>query len=908
MKNWFELIDLDRDIKEGNFDPSVFAADLYQVWEGEAPSEYQDPFRFFQKTYITKGLEGLLARVQKRLRQGKGDRVLNIQTPFGGGKTHSLISLYHFVTAGSDVEDLLPDGLDPVEASTWVMAGSALNPVQGNEVNGLHARTLWGDLGAQMGGEDGYNHFQENDETLTPPGSKFLKEYLRDHQPFVLLMDEVLHYVNAAQPVEAGNDYLGSLTLAFCQQLTEAVTNLENGVLLATLPDSELENFGSDEQTTLSQLEKIFGRKEAKVTPVQHQEIYYIVQNRLFEETLDETGISETVNRYFEYYNNHPDQFPGKVRGDGYRDQLEKSYPFHPDLIDTLYQKWGTFSSFQRTRGVLSLLGQITWDLYEREVNTDLILPGHVNLERPEIRRQFIEHIGEEYDGIIDADIAGPNAKAPSLESEKKHRHLAEKIATSIFLHSFTAGEDRASAGNEEVKLATLNADQEHSLVTDTLQKLENELWYLSKEGTDNYYFSHVPNLNRMIIDKKDLFEEEWKTKFSDLLQEHEIIGDRLNVIRWPNESRDIPDKREIQLVLLAPDQSYEDVKDWIRTRGNTMREYRNILIFSEPDPGFLSNLRENINEWLALDEIQTDLTEEAEEDPRTRSLVDEVEERRERLEENFPKDVLSVYRRFIVNGTTNDLGQPSKGRESLTNWYRRNLEDMEMIAGEITPRLIKRDLLGDDRELRTSIVRDQFYKNTDLPKPPNEGVIKQSIRDGVRKSVFGLGYKSEDGAYVEVHLAEQHLEGTLPNWDEEEFIVSREFASEWKQKQAEEEEDKPVQTGPDDTDGTVEDGARTITKEPEEDTEDTDEEITRYVKANYDFDDVPAEAMAKLIRGVINQLHRHADEMNISLRIESKSEKGISETVIENQVRETIRQLKQSDGVSLTDEELEEK
>ena len=84
-----------RDILEGRLTLNVFAADLWEVFEGRAPDEYKDPTQFFQKTYQTDGLKHLLSIVEGRLNGRGGDPVIQIQTPFGGGKTHTLIAMYH---------------------------------------------------------------------------------------------------------------------------------------------------------------------------------------------------------------------------------------------------------------------------------------------------------------------------------------------------------------------------------------------------------------------------------------------------------------------------------------------------------------------------------------------------------------------------------------------------------------------------------------------------------------------------------------------------------------------------------------------------------------------------------------------------------------------------------------------
>ena len=95
MKAFHTIAVPHRDILDGRLTMDVFAADLWEVSQQRGADEYKDADIFFRKTYLTDGLKNLLAVVEKRLRGTGGDPVIQIQTPFGGGKTHALIAMYH---------------------------------------------------------------------------------------------------------------------------------------------------------------------------------------------------------------------------------------------------------------------------------------------------------------------------------------------------------------------------------------------------------------------------------------------------------------------------------------------------------------------------------------------------------------------------------------------------------------------------------------------------------------------------------------------------------------------------------------------------------------------------------------------------------------------------------------------
>lgn len=437
MKSWYDIITPHEDIRKGEFDEAVFHADLADVADGNAPADYRDPYLFYKKTYPTAGLQNLLQRVYQTLSTGAGSSVVQIQTPFGGGKSHALVAIYHYLKNGHKIKELLPNGLELITNKVVAISGDHWNPVEGKTTDGVTRWTFWGDVAYQIGGVEGYEIFRQNDESRISPGKDKLRSFLEAHQPFVLLFDEILEYINRAldekYDVKGKTDVsLGTQTFSFFQELTEAVAAIPKGILVVTLPSSYLEDFSENEEASLTRLNKIFGRLESIETPVQGEEVYAVIRRRLFEvEGLKAGPMREIVQNYFQVYQQYHDDLPPKIRDANYREKMEMAYPFHPDVIDILYEKWSTFSTFQRTRGVLRLLANIVEDLYQREVPLDLILPGDINLDRPSIRQEFLKHIGLEYEGVIGSDIAGHEAKSILLDSANKPwKHLAQLIST----------------------------------------------------------------------------------------------------------------------------------------------------------------------------------------------------------------------------------------------------------------------------------------------------------------------------------------------------------------------------------------------------------------------------------------------------------------------------------------------
>ena len=680
MRNWFDIAVPHADIRKGDFDEAVFAAKLGDVVAGQAPEDYNDAFAFYKKTYLTGGLEHLLRRVSEKLGAGKGPGVVELQTPFGGGKTHALILVYHYLKSGGRVEEMLPEGVELIEPAIATIVGTDINPSEGFRDGDVVRRTLWGEIAYQLGGEEGYAKLAKNDRDRISPGKNDLRDLLEPLQPFVLLIDEVLEYVIRARGIEIAESTLASQTLAFFNELTEAVSGLPRGLMVVTLPSSDIEDFGEADQRNLAQLEKIFGRVEAIYTPVKGEEVYSIIRRRLFEPVSDEAAVREIVDGYVRVYQGHKDELPPKVREGEYRHKMELAYPFHPEVIDILYEKWGTFSSFQRTRGVLRLLANVIEEAYQSERNADLILPGDINLDRPSVRQEFLRHIGPEYESVVGSDIAGVDAKSQVLDrANRGWKHLAERNATAVFVHSFTADRSNRGTTMPYIKLSVVRPETIPSLVTEVLHKQSNELWYLNQQG-EQYYFSDVPNLNRMVIDKKGVVQpfavrEELERRIK------RELGTNLRCYLWPRSSDEVPDNHDLKLAVLDPDEHYtpEALEGWLNRRGSGFRVYKNTLFFALADRDRHARFVDAVKEYLALLEIQEQIRKD--DRPGMAEKRGEVKRRIDKFEDDAPLKVREMYRTAAVprgSGSLEmiDLGQPAIGKENLDSWYRKELSD----------------------------------------------------------------------------------------------------------------------------------------------------------------------------------------------------------------------------------------
>lgn len=750
MKPWRKVVELHKDVKRGKIDESVFAADLGDVVNGRGPIEYQDPELFFKKTYPTKGLLNLLVAILSRLSgKGEGEPVIQIQTPFGGGKTHSLIALYHLFKSGTEISYL--DSVKNISerASVTKIPETKIVTFIGTTKDIFGGKTPWGELAYQLGK---FELVKINEEKKVPPGKDLLHKII-GNEPTLILMDEIAEYAVKAR------DFRAQL-MAFFQEITETVKVLPRASLVATLPSSF--PYGEEGEMVLSQLQRIFGRLEAIYTPVEGEEIYEVIRKRLFEDLGDERERKRTVSSHWELYQRLGDDVPPEVRQPAYRERMLKAYPFHPEIIDVLFERWSTYPTFQRTRGALRLLANVVSDLYQRGNDAPLIQSSHVNLANPKIRRELIKHIGNEYEGVIASDIANGNAKAKTLDreigTEYERFNVATGLATSIFLYSFSGGK-KQGATPAQLRVCFLREEIPPALVGDSLQRLEETLWYLHEEQ-GLFYFASQPNLNRIIIDYEGRISKEMIGAKTEEFVKKEA-GHEFKIYLFPHAPDDIPDSRELKLAILSFDypagqkNTESFILEMLERSGDTFRVYKNSLFFVAPHIEEEGGLNSMVRKHIALQMIKEDRSvykDLSEENKRA------VESKIKELERSIPHKLFNVYRTLYKSSTEGfikiNLGIPTVGEKTtISKRVKDFLLAQEILFDKISPQNLVKKVFGpDEKEKSVGEIIEAFLKFPHLPVPLNTDVVRESIRKGVEEGLFAL--KENDKIHFETSIS----------------------------------------------------------------------------------------------------------------------------------------------------------
>ena len=704
-----------RDILEGRLTLDVFAADLWEVFRGTAPDEYKDSTQFFEKTYQTDGLRDLLSIIEGRLNGRGGDPVIQIQTPFGGGKTHALIAMYH-------------------RASEWNVQKAVIvgTPMSASD-------TLWGMLETQLTGE--IDRF----DGLTSPGRDALCELLSESQPVLILMDEVLEYMTKAAGVQVADSTLATQTLAFMQELTEAAAILEKVALVITLPSGAMERYDEGAERLFMQLGHVAGRVEKIYTPVQEHEIAQVIRQRLFAPiNMDNAG--ETIRDFMDYAEKESILPPGMELSE-YRKRFEAAYPFLPEAIDVLYQRWGSFPDFQRTRGVLRLLSLVIHSLKDQAI--PYISLADFDLSVQEIRRELLKHIGGEYDSVISADITGEDAGAKQVDIGLGDAHkglkLGSRAATTVFLYSFSGGTEQG-VNLGEIKRSATTTGNPSSVVAEAVEGLRGKLFYLQHDSGRSY-FTNQPNLNRILLTRMENISDSEIDEFEETLLKKNLSGGKLKTFLEAKDGADIPDNDDLKLVILK---ERDDVlmKEALETRGNTPRVNRNTLFFLVPlereGNGFYSQLRK-ITAYRTIGSDRTlNLSDEQRKEVRA-----ELKKAEDELNDRLRRYYRTVFIPVKEGVKESDLGVPTYGdTKKLDEAVYDKLRSDREILESIHPLVIKERYLKTNESVSTVQLYQSSAKTPGEVRVTNRGAWESGIREGVEQGLFGLG-ELDDGKPV---------------------------------------------------------------------------------------------------------------------------------------------------------------
>lgn len=794
LPSWREVMQPHPDVRKGQYKNAEFAADLAQVARGEGSMEYVDPVEFFSRTYITEGMKGLLTTTLQRVAGIGGEPVLQLKTSFGGGKTHSMLSIYHLfhgklpLARVPHVEQLLEEaGMQSVpDANVAVLVGTALDPTQWKrpiDMPGITIHTLWGEMAAQLAKSVGdlsvYDIVKESDKKGVSPGSEKLRELFDRCGACVILIDELVAYARKLYGAESKNLPAGTFAnvLSFIQEITEAAKASKRSIVIASIPESDIEIGGEGGQDVLAQIEHTFGRIESIWKPVTAQESFEVVRRRLFLPCADEAARQAICHAFAQMYQGSGNLFPVKAKDPSYEQRMMDCYPIHPEIFDDLYEEWGTIERFQKTRGVLRLMAGVVYQLWTNGDAAPMILPGSVPLHITQVHDELVRYLPQNWNAIVDSEIDGANAEAVRIDSTNSrfaNAMAARRVARTIFLATAPGTRSQNIRGVDEmrIRLGVAMPDEAKNLAIfdDAVQKLKGTLSYLySNDLGTMLWFDNRPTLRKLVIDQEQrIHDDEITAEIEGRLHRwHGIQG--LAIRTLPKESADVPDDDSAVSLVLLPlsdvhgrgviqSAATTAAEELLEHRGTAGRIHKNMLTFLAPDEKALVHLKKAVRRYLAWKMI-------ADEAEQHGLAIDQLREAQNSIEQ-VDRDVkmkLSQTYVWILSPyiEMDDL------RTVLWDPYEISCIDGSNLK-TAKERLISEEALIErwGATLLQMKLTEVFFREKDsicvqqlwecfanycyLPRLAGKGVLEETIREGVKAGLFALADgQGADGKYL---------------------------------------------------------------------------------------------------------------------------------------------------------------
>jgi predicted AAA+ superfamily ATPase len=795
LKPWREIVMPHADVASGRYQQAEFAADLWQVHLGEGSDEYRKPQEFFRRTYLTESLKRLLVGGVQRISGKGGDPVVQLQTNFGGGKTHSMLALYHLFSGaiGSELS-----GVDAVLAEAGVkilptakcvvLVGNKISP--GNPVtkpDGTVVNTLWGELAYQLGGKRAFARVKADDEKATNPGDA-LRELFKEYGPCLILIDEWVAY--ARQLHDQSDLPAGGFEtqFTFAQALTESAKLAGNCMLVISLPASDttgsphtqsddVEVGGIRGREALERLRNVVGRVESSWRPATAEEGFEIVRRRLFEPLTGLDAFKQrdvTARAFSDLYHAQSAEFPPECKGSNYEKRIQAAYPIHPEIFDRLYTDWSTLVKFQRTRGVLRLMAAVIHSLWEKGDRNPLILPSTVPIDDARVQSELTRYLSDNWAPIIEKDVDGPSSLPLRIDAEQPNLgklHATRRVARTIYLGSApTTTAAHRGLEDRRVKLGCVMPGESPAVFGDALRRLAASATYLYQDGP-RFWYATQPTVTKLAEDRAEELKRD-PDKVAQELDERLRInlrktGDFSRIHPLPRSGADVPDDLDARLVVLPAEHPYSKepgsaaetaARAILESRGNTPRLYRNTLVFLAADKVRLQDLDEALRKFLAWKSILAE-KDTLNLDPHQ---VRQAETQKQAADGAVTSRLPETYQWLLAPEQANPQA-PIKWQairlstgDTLAGRASKRLRSDELLLTSMGSTILRKHLDGvplwrGEHVAVTQLVED-FARYPYLPRLAGPEVLVHAIRDGValltwQTDTFALAESFDEGA-----------------------------------------------------------------------------------------------------------------------------------------------------------------
>lgn len=799
---WHQVARLREDLKTGELSLAMFAADLYDVVMGRGRSTYRDPKEFFALTYPTFNLRELAKDVTLRL-AGRSDKAIRqLELTYGGGKTHTLITLFHLTNHPETLPDLPAVqefiqhiGMRPPRARMAVLPFDKLDAEKGMEVAAPNGQTRWlrnpwSVIAWQIAGEEGLrllNADNKDEERDSAPAENLLVELLampgREDLATLVLIDEVLMYVR--EKVGLDPAWRGKM-INFFQYLTQAVTKIDRCAVVATLLTTDPNKSDQLTKEISSDLQSIFRReREESVQPVSKEDVAEVLRRRLFQidSIRDHQAFKPHVMAALKGIADLDEQTSKDVKTA--EERLFKSYPFHPDLTEVFYTKWTNLEAFQKTRGVLrtfalALRSAEKWD-ESPLISTNVFLSEPGNGELSEAARELANTAAtEEYEGKRQewlTIIEGELDKARVIQAEStgvRHREL-EQAVFATFLHSQPIGQ---RSQTRDLLLLSGASRPDKIDLEKALRRWADVSWFLDEAETSageadatgqkslpKYWrLGSRPNLKQMhhdaclrvsaeVVEAK-LIEEIQKVK--SLTSGAKEAGAKVHLL--PEKPHDIEDDGDFHYAVLGPRAWSDSGKPSaeaqrfinITTSEDRPRVYRNAVVLAAPSRDGLDVARARVRDYLGWEEVREQLKGKEVDLLRRTAMQTSLDEARKKI----PETIQQAYCIVVTVSEKNEV-QAFKIKVEGTPLF-------QAISDEAKTRISKTEINaeamlpegpydlwreGEDSR-RVKDLAGAFAQFPHLPKMLKRRAILETIVSGCQDGLFVLRSMRPDKSF----------------------------------------------------------------------------------------------------------------------------------------------------------------
>lgn len=787
IKPWIEVVSLHSDVLSEEFSEDIFALDLGPLADGNpnVPAVYRDPEHFFRASYLTTGLKSLLNDVLSRLEGGAGGRVLKLITPFGGGKSHTLASLFH-AGVNRKAMDAIPEGKDlpsPGKARVAVFDGQFFDAIKGKEMSGTgaYARTMWGWIAWRLGGNEGYELLRDQDQARVAPGDDEVLK-LFEKGPNLILLDEVLNYLISAGGVKVEKTTLRDETLTFIQRLTVAVSNTKTTALVFSLQSSKRESL--EYINLLQTVDHLAARKDQRREPVEGNEIMSVIQRRLLARLPTAEQASPAATAYQDvftqmrkaYAHSSAEATQAEEEGLALRDRVRTAYPFHPALIDLMRERWAAIPDFQRTRGALRFLAACLRATHRLGRSGSVLGPGDVPMQDAEVRLAFFKEVGQQADfqAVLEHDLIGANARAKRIDERRGKENPSEvgkrnatRLATAILMYSFgglrrDGDKDNLPPGVTEQELLSVcvGPDLDSTTALACLKELKEQCLYLHFDGV-RYCFKKDPNVTLLVEQEAESVAPKARDKIKEMLEAR--LAGHHEAIVWPDKTTQVPHDDPRFLVAYMPlefggkpkSRQEGQAKEFFERYGDRPRRFRNGIGLAVPSEDQIEILRRSAQYLLAIEQVKAkakllNLTDEQKGQLRERESTEKAA-----IESAFMKLYMEVW---LPRGESGGLAVEAVavgGRPLQTTLNDKKEAAIHQRIMELITQVQKRvfttavptkivDLFklgeGEPRRMgiRVADVVEGFYSFLGFPRLTTQEVIRKALARGVGEGIFG--------------------------------------------------------------------------------------------------------------------------------------------------------------------------